>query len=114
MKRAVVADDPQVVGVLESGVLLGGASRVIAAIWNAARESRTGAAFARVIGVWRGLPISERRLATSVLLAAAAATHVALVITGDRQAGWLWLAAPAAVLSVALMVALTSRAETGD
>ena len=113
-KPSVAVDEPQVVAALESGVLLGAASRAIAAVWNAAARSRTAAACERAIATWRGLPISERRLATSVFLVVAAATHVVLAVTSEMQAGWLWLVPPAVALSVALMAALTSRGATGD
>ena len=113
MKRSVAIDEPQVVAVLESGVLLGAASRAIAAVWSAAAQSRTAAAFERTIAAWRGLSIRERRLATSVFLVVAAGTHVVLAATSEKQAGWLWLVLPAVALSVALMAALTSRGATG-
>jgi hypothetical protein len=95
-------------------MLLGAASRAIAAIWNAAAQSRTVAACERTYAEWRGVPIGDRRLATSTVLVAAAATHVLLAATSETQAGWMWLVLPAAALSVALMVVLTSRAATGD
>jgi hypothetical protein len=110
----VAIDEPQVVAALESGVLLGAASRAMAVVWNAAAQSRTAAACDRALAAWRGSPVRERRLATSVLLVVAAATHVVLGVTSEMPAGWLWLVAPAAALSAALMAALTSRAATGD
>ena len=113
MKRTVAVDEPKVVAVLESGVLLGAASRAIAAVWDAAAQSRTVAACESAIAAWRGLSIRERRLATSVLLVVAAVTHVVLVVTSDPQPGWLWLVLPAVAVSAALLAALTSRGATG-
>jgi hypothetical protein len=105
-------DEPQVVAALEASAILGAASRVLAAVWNAAAQSGTGASCERAIGAWRGLSMRERRLATGIVLVVAAATHVVLVATGDIQAGWLWLVAPAAAVSVAIAV-LMSRPATG-
>src|SRR5678815_5690632 len=107
-------DEPQVVAALESGMLLGAASRAMAAVWDAAAQSHSAAACERAYAAWRGLPIGDRRLATSIVLVAAAATHVLLAATSETQAGWLWLVLPAVALSVALMYALTSSAPTGD
>lgn len=99
-----MTDEIRIVQTLKESALLRRADRVIGLCWRAAAQSRTSGAARRVLERWSALPVSTRDLRAGGSIAAAAATHVALVSWQERPAGWLWLLIPVFAVSVGVLL----------
>lgn len=105
------AGDRRVATVLGTSVLLGVADRLISVVWQAAGESRAATLFGRQSRRWLELTPMERSMAVGAALLAAAASHVGLMVTHDRPAGWLWLVPPAIAASIGLLLMVWPRTD---
>ena len=102
-------DDRRVTRVVESSLLFGLADRALARAWHAAASSVAVVLVRRVAAAWREVPASRQRFTAGLALLAAAATHVALMLTGPVPPGWLWLLLPGLFATAGLMLMALSR-----
>lgn len=104
-------DDPRVVHLLRSSVLLGALAAVVDGVWRAAGNSRLAAAAVRTRTQWVTSPPAVRRQRIAVMLLVAVATHLALSVTRGLPPGGLWLAIPAlaVVTGVLLLLPVSER-----
>ena len=105
-------DDSRVVRALSASALIGFVDRSIARVWTAAATSQAGRAFERTIAPWRSASSAERSLLTGIVLVIAPITHVALAVTSEMPAGWLWLVLPgmSATVGVLLIASASTKA----
>lgn len=109
MSHQHVSDDPRVAGALRSSVLLGAIVGLMTAVWRSASYARSARAVAALKDRWDFADGAEQRMAIGAVLIVAAITHLALAMTAERPAGWLWLVPAAMAASLGVVLAMSAR-----